>query len=121
MMRMGRRQFIRLGLVVAGATGLASIPAAAAAAADLTVFDRRFPGAAALALRLAHGKAAVPISGDATELALWLQAQARCGSRASIQGVTPESVPFCLQQVAPRARLSVRRVDRDLFEWAVRL
>ena len=46
----------------------------------------------------------------------WVDRRA-AGPSLRLQGVTTESVPFCLQQLAPRARVTQRRVDRDLFIW----
>jgi hypothetical protein len=87
----------------------------------MTVFDRRFDDAQRLALQLAHGGPLQSISGDATDLALWLQTQAVARTGACVRGVTPESVPFCLGQLVPRARVSIERIDRDLFAWIIRV
>jgi hypothetical protein len=123
--RVGRRQFIGLGLgAAAGALGMASVsrwPHRSLGAGDVIVFDRRFERAAGLATRMAGGRSLRAIAGDATELALWLQSRARLGRRACVRGVTTESVPFCLRQIAPRASLAIERIDHDLFSWAVRL
>jgi len=123
--RVGRRQFIGLGLgAAAGALGMATVsrwPRRTLGAGDVIVFDRRFERATELASRAAGGRPLRAIAGDATELALWLQSRARLGRRACIRGVTTESVPFCLRQIAPRASLSIERIDHDLFSWAVHL
>ena len=123
MIRADRRQFIWLGL-----SGVGAVAAAGArgwgrelSPQGLTVFDRRFDDAQRLALQLAHGGPLQPIAGDATDLALWLQSQAAARTDLCVRGVTPESVPFCLAQIVPRARVSIGRVDRDLFAWTIRL
>jgi hypothetical protein len=119
-----RRLFVGLGLgalggsLIASDAGLRFLPPDTA---DLTLFDRRFPHARELALRIATGELIQPIAGDATDTALWFQSRVATRSRTCIQGVTPESVPFCLRQIVPHAPLSIRRIDRDLFTWAIRL
>jgi hypothetical protein len=122
--RVGRRLFVGLGLSALGGSLLASdaglifpLPETA----DLTLFDPRFPHARALVLQIARGGRVLPIAGDPTDTALWFQSRAATRARTCIQGVTPESVPFCLRQIVPHAPLSIRRIDRDLFAWAVRL
>jgi hypothetical protein len=56
-----------------------------------------------------------------TDIALWFETRAARRSRTRIRGVTTESVSFCLRQFAPRAALSIQRIDRDLFSWAIQL
>ena len=82
-----------------------------------TLYDPRFPAARVLALGLAGADRLSTIGGDATLLLQkWVDRRAADPS-LRLQGVTTESVPFCLQQLAPRARVTQRRVDRDLFIW----
>ncbi len=82
-----------------------------------TLFDPRFPGARARALELAGAGRLCPTGGDPTGLVLQAL-QGRPASARRLQGVTTESVPFCLRQLAPQAHLRQRRIDRDLFEWS---
>jgi hypothetical protein len=123
-LQMGRRTFIGLGLGAMGAMCVGNVAGSTpvpSEAADLTVFDQRFPQASTLAFRFADGGSTQPIAADVTDLALWLRSRAVRGRRTCVRGVTPESVPFCLRQMAPRVGMSIRRIDRDLFAWAVRL
>jgi hypothetical protein len=121
---MDRRQFTWLAL---GAAGVAVVGARsgqrllASGATEATFFDPRFHGARERALELASGGAVRAIAADATDLALWFQSRASGRSPTYIQGVTPELAPFCLRQFVPHAQLSIRRIDRDLFAWAIRL
>jgi hypothetical protein len=122
--RVGRRLFVGLGLGALGGSLIASdarLIFRPPGTADLTLFDRRFPHARELALQLARGELVQPIAGDATDTALWFQSRAATHSRTCIQGVTAGSVPFCLRQIVPRAPLSIHRIDRNLFTWAIRL
>jgi hypothetical protein len=119
-----RRYFIAAALGAAGAGLIAKAPRPGTllpGTADITVFDRRFEHARELALRIAGGGFVQPIAGDATELALWFHSRALSRPRMRVQGVTAESVPFCLGQLVPHAQLAIRRIDRDLFAWAIRL
>jgi hypothetical protein len=121
--RADRRQFICLGLHVVGAAAIAGAHSWAGdfGSHGLTVFDHRFDEAQRLALQLAHGGPLQPIAGDATELALWLQSQVSTHFKVTVRGVTPESIPFVLGQFVSRARVSIQRLDRDLFAWTLRL
>jgi hypothetical protein len=82
------------------------------------LFDERFPAARAHAEKLAgtqHSLRAVP--GDATAL---VQAFTSGHGPRRLIGVTTESVVFCLSELAPRdkrPRLTLRRLDQDLFAW----
>lgn len=114
---LNRRQFIGatadaalLGVLAASFRPLAAL--AAADGAVTTFYDPRFPAAQLRALELAGAGQLCAVNGDPTELVM----QATRTQR--LQGVTTESVPFCLRQLAPRARLTQRRIDRDLFEWS---
>lgn len=87
----------------------------------LVLFDQRFPAARLHAERLAgivHDIERLP-----TELSDLFQSFGNgYGSRRLI-GVTPESIPFCLAEFAPRGmrpQLTLRRLDQDLFAWYLR-
>jgi hypothetical protein len=89
-----------------------------------TLYDPRFATAKAVASRLGHGPL-YAIHGDPTELAARIVALRRMprADRTSrmlrMRGITTEAVPFCLAGVLPGARLSQRRLDRDLFIWTL--
>jgi len=118
---LSRRQFIGASAEAAllGALAATLKPLSAFAldeGAISTLFDPRFPAARTRALELAGAGRLCPTGGDPT--ALVLQAlQGRPAAARRLQGVTTESVPFCLRQLAPHAQLTQRRLDRDLFEW----
>lgn len=111
-------------LAMAGALGpVAARGAAAAGASEAipTFYDTRFPAARRRALLLPGKVVLRPIGGDPTAL-LPLLSAARGPVR--LQGVTTESIPFCLREFAgrgPGVRLDCRRVDRDLFVWTLTL
>jgi len=124
---MNRRAFLRAttGGAAALAAAGASAPALSAGLAALSsptgvpvLFDGRFATARDHAVRLAGGHGSLqPVSGDVTEL---MQAFAAGRGPRRLIGVTPESVPFCLSELAPRNRrplLTLRRLDQDLFAW----
>ncbi len=114
-----RRWLVRGVLGVAGSLVVARLAAAGArgcaAAPRRTFFDARFPRAAALASRLAHDGVLEPIGGDPTELVLWVASL----HEPRIAGVTTGSVPFALRQLRLPGRLTVERIDRDLFAWSL--
>lgn len=122
---MNRRAFLQ---GTAGAAALAATSTSIAALPSLTalpsatgvpvLFDARFPAARAHAQKLSGAQQSVQaLPGDATEL--MQQFTAGRGPRRLI-GVTAESVPFCLSELAPRhkrPRLTLHRLDQDLFAW----
>lgn len=110
-----------LGPAAAGVGRAAS--AAALQPATLTFYDPRFPVSRLRARALPGRPQLRPIQGDPTAL-LALVAGARAGGARRLQGVTTESIPFCLKEFAGRGRgvrLECRRVDRDLFAWTLTL
>lgn len=84
-------------------------------AATVTFYDPRFAASLELARSLGPGSVPRPAGTDPTDLVLQLVR----APAARLQGVTPESVPFCLAQLLPGARLTQQRVDRDLFIWTL--
>jgi hypothetical protein len=82
------------------------------------LFDERFPAARTHAEKLAGAHQPLQsVAGDATEL---MQAFAMGRGPRRLIGVTTESVPFCLSELTPRdkrPRLTLRRLDQDLFAW----
>lgn len=124
--RMNRRAFLQTttgsvaALAAAGATAatLPSLTALPSATGVPVLFDQRFAAARAHAEKLSGSPAGVqPLPGDATEL---MQAFAAGRGPRRLIGITAESVPFCLAELAPRnkrPRLTLRRLDQDLFAW----
>jgi hypothetical protein len=122
---MNRRVFLQR---TAGATALAAATSSIAALPALTalssatgvpvLFDARFPAALVHAQKLAGSQQPLlALPGDATEL---MQAFSSGRGARRLIGVTAESVPFCLSELAPRNRrpqLTLRRLDQDLFAW----
>jgi hypothetical protein len=120
-------------LAVAGTLGPAAVSATAGVGdtasavatqpATLTFYDPRFPVSRRRARALPGRPRLRPIQGDPTAL-MALVAEARAGGVRRLQGVTTESIPFCLKEYAGRGRgvrLECRRVDRDLFVWTLTL
>jgi hypothetical protein len=117
-------------LALAGTLGPAAASAMSGAAtgadaqpATPTFFDPRFP-ASRLRARALPGRLQLrPIHGDPTPILGLVSAACTRGLRR-LQGVTTESIPFCLREFAgrgPGVRLDCRRVDRDLFVWTLTL
>lgn len=114
-----------LGPVVASAAAGVGDAASVAAVqpATLTFYDPRFPVSRLRARALPGRPELRPIQGDPTAL-FALVTQARAGGVRHLQGVTTESIPFCLKEFAGRGRgvrLDCRRMDRDLFAWTLTL
>jgi hypothetical protein len=85
----------------------------------ITLFDPRFSASKPLAVKLAGAEGLRAIGSDVTSFVLqFVDARFR-GNPLRLQGVTTESVPFCLRQLIPGARLTQSRVDRDLFAWTL--
>lgn len=125
MHRMNRRDFLQttggVAALVAASTSIAALPplsALASATGVPVLFDGRFSAARAHAEKLAGARQRVEaMPGDATELMQTFTAGR--GPRRLI-GVTAESVPFCLSELAPRNKrpqLTLHRLDQDLFAW----
>ena len=111
-----------LGPTVAGATS-GNATGADAQPATPTFFDPRFPVSRLRARALPGRPQLRPIHGDPTAV-LGLVSGARASGLRRLQGVTTESIPFCLREFAgrgPGVRLECRRVDRDLFVWTLTL
>lgn len=121
---MNRRAFLQasggaaLAVAAAPATALPLLTAIPTATGVPVLFDARFPAARAHAEKLAGMRQSVEgMSGDATDL---MQAFADGRGPRRLIGVTAESVPFCLSELSPRnkrPRLTLRRLDQDLFAW----
>lgn len=113
-----------LGPAAASAAGAGDAASAAEALpATLTFYDPRFPVSRLRARALPGRPQLRPIQGDPGAL-LALVTEARAGGVRRLQGVTTESIPFCLKEFAGRGRgvrLECRRMDRDLFAWTLTL
>jgi len=124
--RVNRRDFLQattggavaLAAASASAAALPSLSALASATGVPVLFNGRFPAARAHAQKLAGSQQPLQaVPGDATEL---MQAFAAGRGPRRLIGVTAESVPFCLSELSPRdkrPRLTLRRLDQDLFAW----
>jgi hypothetical protein len=99
---------------------VAPLSALAASPADPPVlFDPRFSAARRYAVEWAGPGAVQALQDDVSDLVLSLWAP-HPQRRTALRGVTTESVPFCLRELAPRATrptVTQRRLDRDLFAW----
>jgi hypothetical protein len=122
-----RRQLLVTGVQATAALAVAGTlgPAATADAqpATPTFYDPRFPASRLRARALPGRPQLRPIHGDPTE-ALGLVSGARASGLRRLQGVTTETIPFCLREFAghgPGIKLESRRVDRDLFAWTLTL
>jgi len=122
--RYSRRRFMGTAAeaTALGALALALKPLAAIACADdltLTVYDPRFPAAEPTARRLAGVGRLLRTHGDPTSLLVHWTALQPGFPPPRLQGVTTESIPFCLEQCRPGSRLRQERLDRDLFVWHI--
>lgn len=114
---------LALGGTLRPGTASADTASTAGEGPTLTFYDPRFPVSRLRARALPGRPDLRPIQGDPTSL-LALVAQARAGGVRRLQGVTTESIPFCLREFAgrgPGVRLECRRMDRDLFTWTLTL
>jgi len=120
---MGATADATLIATVAGAlqplAAMAAVPAAGASTAAVTLFDPRFASAERLARELAGSAPLQAAAQDPTDLVLQYVAAAEAGAPLRLQGVTTDTVPFCLRQLLPDAVFTERRVDGDLFHWTL--
>jgi hypothetical protein len=127
-----RRRLLTTAVNVTAALALGSEFAGAGPVAPeptdvVTLYDPRFPRSRPLARVLSATSRLYAIGGDASPLLAQIAQIASGvsrGRRLRLQGVTTESIPFCLEQFAGRRhdlRLEARRVDRDLFTWTLSL
>jgi hypothetical protein len=120
--RCSRRRFMGTAAEVAALAAVATtlrplVTIASAVGDQITMYDPRFAAAKPLAFALAGAGRLLPVNGDPTMLLTLLRNPGRDVVPPRLQGVTTESIPFCLQQWLPGRRLSQRRLDRDLFIW----
>lgn len=122
-----RRRLLATGVNVTAALALgsqlASAELMAAEPADIvTYYDPRFPHARPLARTLSRASRLNAIGGDASPLLAQIASGGPLERGLRLQGVTTESIPFCLEQFVHRwdeVRFESRRLDRDLFTWTL--
>ena len=122
-----RRRLLASGLgataVLALGDFVASARALAVPRADvLTFYDPRLPRSRLLALALPRASRPGPVGGDPSAILSLVTPPRHATEELLLQGVTTETVPFCLEQFARGhcdARLECRRLDRDLFAWTL--
>jgi hypothetical protein len=120
-----RRDVLATGVTVTAALAMGARAAAEAPAAHIvdimTFYDPRFPQARSLARTLPRASALLGVGGDPSLLVAQLaDRRERAGLR--LQGVTTETIPFCLEQYIRHdrdVRFESRRLNRDLFAWSL--
>jgi len=127
-MTITRRGLLATGMKVTAAWVLAGSLASAAGqqrgGKPVTFYDPRFPRSRQLARELPGVTRLRAVRSDPSHL---LAQIASGGARPRgwyLQGVTTETVPFCLEQFARSyhdVHLESRRIDRDLFAWSLTL
>jgi hypothetical protein len=124
---MSRRQFVHSTLeitAIVAATGAAAHALASAARESgvYTLYDSRFGPALDAARALAGESRLQAVSGDVTDFAPALLTRTRVNQTLTIRGATTDSVPFCLEHLARSLgtpRLTLQRLNRDLFNWTL--
>jgi len=122
-----RRGLLATGVSTAAALALSrfltSPEVRAADSADVrTFYDPRFPRSRDLADALPGAPPLYAVSGDPSHLLAHIPGGRPRTRDLRLQGVTTETVPFCLEQLARRhheVRFESRRLDRDLFVWTL--
>jgi hypothetical protein len=121
-----RRHVLATGATITTALALgghrASAEARAAHTVDImTFYDPRFPQARPLARTLPQASVLLAVGGDPSLLVAQIaHRRERAGLR--LQGVTTETIPFCLEQYTRQERdmhFESRRLNRDLFAWSL--
>ena len=121
-MEISRRQVLATGI---GATAVLALGGAAATTAGgiPTLYDGRLPQSRALAAALPGAALPQLVTADPSQLLTGLEIDS-ASQRVILQGVTPESVPFCLEHLIRRngnACVRSRRLERDLFAWSLQI
>ncbi len=122
-----RRSVLATGITTAAALALGRVAASAEVAGialrDIhTFYDPRLRASKELAGALPGASQLQAVFGDPAPLLSRLMPALRDARPLRLQGVTTESIPFCLEQLSraqPEARLQSRRLDRDLFAWSL--
>lgn len=129
MVMITRRVLLSMAGTVGGALALGNRVVIAAGDhsddADVrTYFDARFPRSLQLAGLLPDRGVVAAVGGDPSFLMAQVNDATARRRGLRLQGVTTESVPFCLEQLVrdlPGVRIVSRRIDQDLFEWSINL
>lgn len=124
-----RRQLLATGLNATAALALAGHFSSAQALARETgnlvsLYDARFPLSRHLACTLLRAPRLQGVRGDASPLLARIASRAASRHLLSLQGVTTETVPFCLERFARSygdVVFNSWRWDRDLFVWSLNL
>lgn len=120
-----RRQVLALGLGGLTAGSAATVLAPTPRSTGLptwTFHDARFAEARRLASALPGADTVQAIGADMTHLLGFLHPDRLRDGGFRLQGVTTETVPFCLEHALPRhagLRVESVRLDRDLFAWSL--
>jgi|SRR5581483_792138 len=121
-----RRRLLMTGAKLTAVLSFGDIAAAvslpASSGAILTFYDPRFPRSRELASALPEAVHLTAVHADPARLLRHIGSICTRGRRLRVQGVTPESVPFCLEQFALGSSgmcFASRRLDRDLFAWSL--
>jgi hypothetical protein len=121
-----RRHVLASGATITTALALVGQGAAAEARSAhtgdiVTFYDPRFPQARPLARTLPRASVLLAVGGDPSRLVAQIaNRRERAGLR--LQGVTTETIPFCLEQCIRRdrnVRFESRRLNGDLFAWSL--
>jgi len=124
---MTRRQLLASGVSATTALVLTRFAAAAALTVPSevsTFYDPRFPASRTLAGTLPGASQLLAAHGDPSRLLSEVLANANGHRPRRLQGVTTETLPFCLEQLARRhdeVRFENQRLDRDLFVWSLEM
>jgi hypothetical protein len=124
---MTRRRLLATGVTTTAALTLSRFVAASALLPQATgevrtFYDPRFPSSRQLARALPGAAQLLAVHSDPSQLLARMTPDAVGVREVRWQGVTTESIPFCLEQLARRhhdARLESRRLNRDLFVWSL--
>jgi hypothetical protein len=125
---MTRRQLLASGISATTALVLTRFVATAGTLTDptevSTFFDPRFPASRTLAARLPGASQLLAAHGDPSRLLAQILGTTNVNRSRRLQGVTTETLPFCLEQMARRqhdVRFENQRLDRDLFVWSLKM
>jgi hypothetical protein len=124
-----RRRLLMAGVSVSAAMalgrGLASAETLSVSTGGiLTFYDPRFPRSQQLARALPDAGRLNTVQGDPSHLLAYIVSGGPVCHGLRLQGVTTESVPFCLGQFARDYHdvcFHSRRLNRDLFAWSLAL
>lgn len=127
-MAITRRQLLAAGMNTTVIAALGGFAARADAFPDIahikTFYDPRFDQSVILARALPGTSKLQPITGDPSTI-LMPRPSGEFGHNDAIrmQGVTTETVPFCLEHLSRsyhrQVRLRTCRLNRDLFAWSL--